>query len=135
MPLLAGTSGWQYPDWRGRFYPAGLAQSGWLSHYAHTFPAVENNGTFYRLAAPRTFDSWREATPDGFVMAVKASRYLTHIRRLGDPAEPVGRLLAAAGRLDRRLGPVLLQLPPTLRADPDLLDACLAEFGRQPGGV
>jgi uncharacterized protein YecE (DUF72 family) len=135
MPLLAGTSGWQYRDWRGPFYPAGLAQANWLSQYAHTFPAVENNGTFYRLAAPGTFDAWREATPDGFVMAVKASRFLTHVRKLADPAEPVGRLVAAAGRLDRRLGPILLQLPPTLRADPELLDACLAEFNKQARGV
>ena len=84
MPLLAGTSGWQYRDWRGQFYPAGLGPAGWLSYYAQTFPAVENNGTFYRLAAPGTFDTWRAATPDGFVMAVKASRYLTHIRKLAE---------------------------------------------------
>jgi uncharacterized protein YecE (DUF72 family) len=135
MPLLAGTSGWQYRDWRGQFYPAGLAQASWLSHYAQTFPAVENNGTFYRLAAPKTFDGWRESTPDGFVMAVKASRYLTHIRRLRDPAEPVERLLAGASRLGGRLGPVLLQLPPTMPADHGLLDACLAEFGRQAADV
>lgn len=135
MPLLAGTSGWQYRDWRGQFYPAGLAPAGWLSHYAQTFPAVENNGSFYRLAAPETVDRWRASTPDGFVMAIKASRYLTHIRRLRDPAEPVSRLLAAAGRLGARLGPVLLQLPPNMQADLGLLDACLAEFGRQAAEV
>ena len=71
---------------------------------------------------------WRERTPDNFVMAVKASRYLTHVRRLRDPAEPVARLLGAAAGLGPKLGPVLLQLPPTLKADPDTLGACLKEF-------
>ena len=128
MALLIGTSGWQYRDWRGSFYPAGVPATRWLEHYAAQFPTVENNGTFYRLAAPATFADWRSRTPDGFVMAVKASRYLTHIRRLRDPAEPVARLLAAAAGLGDRLGPVLVQLPPTMRAAPALLDTCLAEF-------
>ena len=82
MPLLVGTSGWQYRDWRGEFYPAGLPTSRWLEFYADRFGAVENNGTFYRLAAPTTFEQWRARTPPGFVMAIKASRYLTHVRRL-----------------------------------------------------
>ena len=128
MALLIGTSGWQYRDWRGTFYPADVPATRWLQQYATHFLTVENNGTFYRLAAPATFADWRSRTPDGFVMAIKASRYLTHIRRLRDPAEPVARLLTAAGRLGDRLGPILVQLPPTLRADPPLLDTCLAEF-------
>src|SRR6202042_3793597 len=74
------------------------------------------------------FAAGRERTPDDFVMAVKASRYLTHIRRLRDPAEPVARLLGAADGLGPKLGPVLLQLPPNLKADPGALDACLAAF-------
>ena len=128
MALLIGTSGWQYRDWRGSFYPAGVPAARWLEHYAAQFPTVENNGTFYRLAAPATFADWRSRTPDGFVMAIKASRYLTHIRRLRDPAEPVARLLDAAGYLGDHLGPVLVQLPPTLQADSALLDACLGAF-------
>jgi len=131
MPLLVGTSGWQYRDWRGAFYPPGVPLARWLDHYAATFPTVENNGTFYRLARPETFADWRARTPDGFLMAVKASRYLTHIRRLRDPAEPVGRLLAACAGLGDRLGPVLLQLPPTMPADASALEACLAEFATQ----
>ena len=131
MPLLIGTSGWQYRDWRGTFYPAGVPAARWLEQYATQFPTVENNGTFYRLAAPATFADWRSRTPDGFVMAIKASRYLTHIRRLREPADPVARLLSAAAGLGDRLGPVLLQLPPTMQADPALLDACLAEFTSQ----
>ncbi len=135
MALLIGTSGWQYRDWRGSFYPAGVPAARWLEHYATHFPTVENNGTFYRLAAPATFADWRSRTPDGFVMAIKASRYLTHIRRLKDPAEPVARLLAAAAALGDRLGPILVQLPPTLRADPALLDACLTEFAAQSRAI
>jgi uncharacterized protein YecE (DUF72 family) len=131
VPLLTGTSGWQYRDWRDAFYPAGVPAKRWLELYAGRFPTVENNGTFYRLAAPSTFADWRSRTPDGFVMAVKASRYLTHIRRLRDPAESVARLLAAAAGLGDRLGPILLQLPPTLRADSALLDTCLREFSTQ----
>ncbi|MBO0776585.1 MAG: DUF72 domain-containing protein, partial [Actinobacteria bacterium] len=134
MPLLVGTSGWQYRDWRGPLYPAGVAQRLWLEHYASQYATVENNGTFYRLPARETFAAWQVRTPPDFVMAVKASRYLTHIRRLRDPAEPVARMLNAAAGLGSRLGPVLLQLPPTLRADPALLAACLTEFGRYRKG-
>jgi uncharacterized protein YecE (DUF72 family) len=129
MPLLIGTSGWQYRDWRGGLYPAGLAQRRWLEHYAAQYLTVENNASFYRLPAPETFAAWRARTPGDFVMAVKASRYLTHVRRLRDPAEPVARLLGAARRLGPKLGPVLLQLPPTLRAEPGVLEECLREFG------
>jgi uncharacterized protein YecE (DUF72 family) len=132
MPLLVGTSGWQYRDWRGVLYPPGVPQRRWLEHYASRYVTVENNGTFYRLPARETFEDWRARTPEGFVMTVKASRYLTHVRRLRDPAEPVARLLSAAAGLGPRLGPVLLQLPPNLPADPAALAACLAEFGNWP---
>jgi uncharacterized protein YecE (DUF72 family) len=128
MAVIVGTSGWQYRDWRGAFYPAGVPQKRWLEYYAGAFATVENNGTFYRLPPRETFVSWRDRVGDGFVMTVKASRYLTHIRRLKDPAEPVRRLLDAADGLGPRLGPVLLQLPPDLRADLDLLDGCLRLF-------
>jgi uncharacterized protein YecE (DUF72 family) len=128
MPVLVGTSGWQYRDWRGVLYPGGVPQRQWLEHYASQYATVENNNSFYRLPSRDTFTAWRDRTPDGFVMAVKASRYLTHIRRLRDPAEPVARLLGAAAGLGPRLGPVLLQLPPNLAADPPLLAACLDQF-------
>jgi uncharacterized protein YecE (DUF72 family) len=133
MPVLVGTSGWQYRDWREALYPRGLPQRDWLEYYAARYATVENNGTFYRLPATETFASWRARTPGGFLMTIKASRYLTHVRRLRDPAEPVARLLRAAAGLGDRRGPVLLQLPPTLRADPGALDACLREFARFPG--
>lgn len=128
MPFLVGTSGWQYRDWRGVLYPPGVPQRSWLDHYAARYATVENNGSFYRLPASQTFAGWRDRTPPGFVMAVKASRYLTHIKRLRDPAEPVGRLLRAAAPLGDRLGPILLQLPPNLPADPRALDECLRQF-------
>lgn len=126
--LTIGTSGWQYRDWRPGFYPAGLPQRLWLEHYASRFPMVEVNNAFYRLPERSTFERWRERTPSGFRFAVKMSRYLTHVRRLKDPAEPVARFLGRAGALGPKLGPVLLQLPPTLRADLDALDETLAQF-------
>jgi uncharacterized protein YecE (DUF72 family) len=126
--VISGTSGWQYRDWRGAFYPPGVPQRRWLEYYAARFATVENNGTFYRLASRDTFVSWRDRLPVDFVMAVKASRYLTHVRRLRDPGEPVKRLVDAAGGLGDRLGPVLLQLPPDLRAVPGLLRDCLRQF-------
>ncbi|MGI5481702.1 DUF72 domain-containing protein [Streptomyces lavendofoliae] len=132
MPVLIGTSGWQYRDWRDVLYPAGLPQRLWLEEYARHFATVENNNAFYRLPTTEVFTAWRERTPAGFVMAVKASRYLTHIKRLRDPEEPVERLLGRAEGLGDRLGPVLVQLPPNLREDTGLLDACLRRF---PGTV
>ncbi|MDT0465235.1 DUF72 domain-containing protein [Streptomyces gibsoniae] len=128
MTLFVGTSGWQYRDWRDVLYPAGLPVRLWLEEYATRFATVEINNAFYRLPSRETFESWRERVPPEFVVAVKASRYLTHIKRLRDPEEPVHRLMDHAAGLGDRLGPVLLQLPPTLRADPVLLDDCLGCF-------
>ncbi|MER5293579.1 DUF72 domain-containing protein [Streptomyces pharetrae] len=128
MPLHVGTSGWQYKDWKGRLYPPDVPTRRWLEVYAEHFATVEINNAFYRLPARETFEAWRDRVPGDFVVAVKASRYLTHIKRLKDPEEPVERLMTHAAGLGDRLGPVLLQLPPTLRADPGLLDACLRRF-------
>ncbi|GAA1405442.1 DUF72 domain-containing protein [Catellatospora coxensis] len=126
--ILVGTSGWQYADWRGPFYPPGLPQRLWLRHYAEHFPTVEVNSVFYRLPPRDTFTAWRDQLPEDFVMAVKMSRYLTHIKRLRDPQEPVDRFLGVTAALADHLGPVLLQLPPTLRADPEALSAVLRCF-------
>ncbi len=128
MPLLVGTSGWQYRDWRGVLYADGCPQRKWLEEYTTHFATVENNNAFYRLPERSTFEQWRKRTPAGFRMAVKASRFLTHIKRLRDPEEPVARLMDRAAGLGERLGPVLLQLPPALKADPGLLAACLDQF-------
>src|ERR1019366_10760574 len=117
LMLRVGTSGWQYRDWRGVFYPSGLATAHWLEHYAATFPTVEANSPFYRLPTLATFQQWAARTPSGFTFAVKASRYLTHVRRLLDPTDPVATFLERARGLGSKLGPVLLQLPPTMRVD------------------
>jgi len=130
--LHIGTSGWQYRDWRGRFYPADRPARAWLDYYAATFTTVEVNSAFYRLPAADTFRGWAEQTPPDFIVAVKASRYLTHIRRLLDPVEPVARFLDRAAGLGGKLGPVLLQLPPTLPVEVERLDETLAQF---PAGI
>jgi uncharacterized protein YecE (DUF72 family) len=126
--VLVGTSGWQYRDWRGGFYPTDVPQRRWLEYYAGRFATVESNASFYRLPARETFEQWRARTPAGFVMAVKASRYLSHVRRLREPAEPVRRMLEAFAGLGTKLGPVLIQLPPSMKADPELLDHALSLF-------
>jgi len=128
VSVLIGTSGWQYPHWRNRFYPTGVPQARWLEHYAARFATVELNNAFYRLPESQTFEAWRSRTPEDFVMAVKASRYITHIKRLRDPAEPVKRLLERSRGLGPKLGPVLLQLPPNLGVDIPALEDVLEQF-------
>lgn len=110
--IRVGCSGWQYGHWRGGFYPADLPQSRWLEHYASVFDTVEVNNTFYRLPETSTFAAWRDRTPPGFLFSVKASRFLTHMKKLKDPEEPLSRFFERASALERRLGPVLYQLPP-----------------------
>lgn len=128
MPIYVGTSGWQYKDWRGRFYPEGLPQSKWLEHYSSHFETVEVNNTFYRLPDEGVFKAWQNRTPEDFVFAVKASRYITHIRRLRDSSENISLFMDRASKLGKKLGPVLLQLPPNLQADLESLDAALTKF-------
>jgi uncharacterized protein YecE (DUF72 family) len=129
MTIRIGTSGWQYRDWRGPFYPRALPTARWLEYYATGFATVEANSPFYRLPARATFEQWAARTPDPFTFAVKASRYLTHVRRLQDPADPVARFLERAAGLGPKLGPVLLQLPPTMRLELGRLAETLAAFG------
>jgi uncharacterized protein YecE (DUF72 family) len=128
MPLFVGTSGWQYPHWRDRFYPRELAVSSWLEHYAARFAAVEVNATFYRLPEAEAVGAWAERTPADFVFAAKMSRFLTHTKRLRDPAEPVARFLERTSALGEKLGPVLLQLPPSMKRDLGRLRDTLACF-------
>ena len=132
MTVWIGTSGWQYRDWRGTFYPAGDAQARWLETYADRFATVESNNAFYRLPERHVFEAWAQRTPPDFMMAVKVSRYLTHIRRLREPEEPVERFLDRVAGLGPKLGPVLLQLPPQFRCDLGRLEATLERF---PAGV
>lgn len=125
MPALIGTSGWQYRHWRHTFYPQGVAQARWLEFFAERFQIVELNNSFYRLPPPENFTKWRERTPDDFIVAAKMSRYLTHIKKLKEPEEPIERFFKHARNLGPKLGPVLLQLPPTLKADVEALDRVL----------
>ena len=120
-----GTSGWQYRDWRGAFYPRALPQREWLPFFASHFETVEVNNSFYRLPERSTFERWREQTPPGFIVTVKASRFITHLKRLKDPEDPVALFWERATGLGDRLGPVLFQLPPRFRAEPDRLGRLL----------
>ena len=110
--VRVGCSGWQYRHWRGTFYPAGTPQDRWFAYYATKFDTVEINNSFYRLPASETFTRWAEQAPPGFVYAVKASRFLTHMKKLKDPQDPLARFFDNARHLDSHLGPVLYQLPP-----------------------
>lgn len=119
--LRVGTSGWHYQHWKGLFYPPGLGTGEWLSFYAEHFDTVEINNSFYRLPPRETFVSWRESTPRGFTFAVKANRFITHVKRLKDPREPLARFLRSASALEGKLGPILFQLPPRWKAAPERL--------------
>jgi uncharacterized protein YecE (DUF72 family) len=126
-----GCSGWQYRHWRDDFYPAELPVSRWLEYYAERFNTVEINNSFYRLPPPATFDAWRKRVPGHFVYAVKASRFLTHMKKLKDPEPALKRLFASATRLRRSLGPVLYQLPPHWSVNLERLNGFLAALPRR----
>ncbi len=121
-----GTSGWHYDHWIGPFYPEGAAGSALLDHYVRHFRTVEINNTFYHLPSRETLESWREQTPRGFRFAVKASRYITHMKKLTDPSRSVTRFFEVVDLLGAKLGPILFQLPPRWRANVDRLDEFLA---------
>ena len=127
-----GTSGWQYDDWRGPFYPTDVPQRRWLEFYSNHFHTVEVNNSFYRLPERDTFRRWRDQTPPGFVVAVKASRFITHMKRLRDPEEPVALLWERATGLGDRLGPVLFQLPPRFPVEVERLRHLLSAL---PSGM
>ena len=125
-----GCSGWQYQHWRGDFYRGQLPQAKWLEHYASVFDTVEINNSFYRLPEADTFARWAARVPMRFQFAVKASRYLTHMKKLKDPAEPIERLFSRMRTLGRHLGPVLYQLPPGFKVDLDRLRQFLEQLPR-----
>jgi uncharacterized protein YecE (DUF72 family) len=125
-----GCSGWQYKHWRGVFYPADLPEARWLEYYAERFSTVEINNTFYRLPDASTFARWARRSPTGFVFSVKASRFLTHLKKLKDPEVPLDLLLTRARRLGRALGPVLYQLPPRWPFNRDRLRAFVRALPR-----
>jgi len=116
-----GTSGWVYPHWRGIFYPQKLPTKQWLKHYVTRFDTVELNNTFYRLPSEQAFSRWKEDSPEGFKYAVKASRYITHMKKLQGVEEALPRFLERSRLLGERLGPILYQLPPFWKCNLDRL--------------
>src|SRR5437868_672639 len=129
--VLIGTSGWHYRHWHGRFFPAGMPQKQHLRHYARTFATVELNGVFYRMPTLDAVRGWAEQTPSGFVFAWKASRFLTHIKRLKDVDDYSLELMESRLKmLGRRLGAVLFQLPPQMKADRERLAAFLTRLDK-----
>ena len=121
MSIHIGTSGWHYRHWAERFYPGGLNSAAWLGYYAREFGCVEINNSFYQLPSPEKLAQWRAQTPDGFLFALKASRYITHMKKLRDCAQPLAALLGVARCLSDRLAAVLFQLPPRWRVNVERL--------------
>lgn len=129
--IRVGISGWRYAPWRGKFYPEGLRQKDELAYASSGFQTIEINGTFYSLQRPTSFRAWREATPDGFVFAVKGPRFITHIRRLAAVGAPLANFFASGVlALEDKLGPILWQLPPSFRFDAGRLTAFFALLPR-----
>jgi uncharacterized protein YecE (DUF72 family) len=133
--LRVGCSGWNYKHWRGPVYPAEVPARLWFARYAAMFDTVEVNNTFYKLPEAATFASWRERAPDNFVFAIKASRFLTHLKRLKEPEEPVARLFEHARELGEKFGPILYQLPGNFHRDLQRLEELLAILPRTLGEI
>ena len=131
--VLVGTSGYLYQHWRDVLYPRGLGTGRWLQRYASVFPTLELNTTFYRLTTQAAATRWSEATPPDFVFAAKGSRYITHMKKLKDPAEALDRFFDPLAPLRPKLSVVLWQLPP--RFDVDALPRLDAFLGALPRGV
>ena len=126
VKYYVGCSGWHYEHWRGLYYPQALPKSKWLSFYARQFTTVELNNTFYRLPSDKAFTTWRESTPENFIFAVKVSRFITHIKRLRNLGATVENFLSRAAFLKEKLGPLLYQLPPSMKRNDELLQNFLS---------
>ncbi len=126
MTIRIGTSGWVYKHWRGIFYPPDWPPRNWFAYYAREFDTIEINNSFYRLPSETAFDAWREQAPPNFLYAVKASRFITHLKKLKDPNRPLDLFFARAKRLGEMLGPVLFQLPPHWGVDPSRFENFLS---------
>ena len=128
MNVWVGTSGYNYPEWKGSFYPEKLPAAKMLPYYAERFPTVEINYTFYRAPNEKILNGWSAATPERFKLTLKAPKRITHDRRLKDCADPVRQFLETAAVLGPKLGALLFQLPPNLKKDLALFDAFLDTF-------
>jgi uncharacterized protein YecE (DUF72 family) len=134
MEILAGTSGFSYKEWKGRFYPDSLPNAEMLSYYSRRLPSVEINNTFYRLPRESVVEGWAEQVPAGFRFVIKASRRITHFKRLKEAEDETGYLLRTVGLLGDRLGAVLFQLPPNLKQDLERLETFLSGLA-DPGAA
>ncbi|MDX1614802.1 MAG: DUF72 domain-containing protein [Candidatus Promineifilaceae bacterium] len=123
-----GTSGWHYDHWEGAFYPNDMDHETRLPFYAKAFPTVEINNSFYQLPEFETLRKWQEATPAAFRFAVKASRYITHMKKLNEPEEPLVNFLSRMAEMGEKLGPILFQLPPNWHLDERRLAGFLAKL-------
>jgi uncharacterized protein YecE (DUF72 family) len=130
MQVHIGTSGWHYKHWIGTFYPRDMRPAQMLRWYAERFDTVEINNSFYRLPSATALESWCRETPPEFCFAVKASRYITHNRKLNDPESAKEKFISLVEKLGRRLGPILFQLPPSWKLNVDRLDQFLAALPR-----
>lgn len=127
--VRVGISGWTYAPWRGTFYPKDLAQKNELAYASTALPSIEINGTFYGLQRPKSFATWYEQTPADFVFALKAPRFITHIRRLRDVQAPIANFhLSGLLRLNEKLGPILWQCPPNMQFDPAIMEKFLSQL-------
>lgn len=129
MNVRSGTSGFSYKEWKGPFYPEDLAASAMLGWYADRLPAVEINNTFYRMPKPSVLESWADQVGEDFRFVLKASRRITHFKRLKDVEDEVDFFLRSAATLGERLGAVLFQLPPNMLKDVDRLECVLGQLG------
>jgi len=130
MAIWVGTSGFNYPEWRGSFYPEKFPSAKMLPYYAQRLATVEINYTFYRMPSAKTLSGWLEATPERFKFTLKAPKRITHVARLKDCAEPLQLFVATSSALAQKLGVLFFQLPPFLKKDLGLLDAFLETFPR-----
>ena len=126
-----GTSGWNFDSWAGDFYPEGLRKSDLLPEYARRFSTVEVNNSFYNLPSSKTTQSWKDEAPDNFLFSCKASRYITHMKKLKDPDEGIDKVLHALEPLGDKLGPILFQLPPNWRVNTERLSAFLEKLPKE----
>lgn len=133
--FYVGTSGWHYRHWQGIFYPPELSPRQWLAYFCRFFPTAEINATFYRLPKPETFAGWAAGTPPGFRFSVKASRLITHYRRLVDVAEAVATFYRHLEPLKPKTAAVLYQLPPSFQRDLGLLESFLKQIPPEPKPV
>ncbi len=129
MTFLTGTSGWNYKHRNNNFYPPELSRSEWLSYYCRYFSTVEINNSFYSLPKEQTFSAWKESVPDDFLFSVKASRYISHMKKLKNPESALEKFLSHIDFLGKKCGPVLFQLPPRWKKNTDRLKQFLSLLG------